>query len=130
MPPKYMDNWYGYLERAGAIITEKKRTPYNTMYLGISKFYEPEKILVNGPATIVFWKDGTKTVVKLSEGDHYDEYTAYCIALTKKICGSNSKIKSIIKRTIKFGDAYTVLDSLIGKINELDNAINGGVNNG
>lgn len=80
----------------------KEKTRYDAMYLGISEFYEPEKILVSGPATIVFWKDGTKTVVKLSEGDHYDEYTAYCIALTKKLCGSNSKIKSILRKKLVF----------------------------
>lgn len=57
-----------------------------------------KKIIINGPATIFFWKDGSKTIVKCMEGDKYDLYTAFCIALTKKRVGSNSKIKSILKK--------------------------------
>lgn len=123
MPPKYP--WYDYFKTSNIIVDEKARPKmhYNTMYLGISEFYEPEKILVSGPATIVFWKDGTKTIVKLSEGDHYDEYTAYCIALTKKLCGSNSKIKSILKKKLVVEEkmdeyAIRLLDSLKEKLKE------------
>lgn len=32
----------------------------------------PTNVIFNGPATIVFWNDGTKTVVKCSDGDEYD----------------------------------------------------------
>lgn len=34
--------------------------------------FEVKDILVNGPATIVFWTDGTKTVVKCRPNDSYD----------------------------------------------------------
>lgn len=57
-----------------------------------------KKIILNGPATIFFWSDGTKTVVKCMESDQYDIYAAFCIALTKKLVGSNSKIKTILKK--------------------------------
>ena len=60
-------------------------------------FFTPKKIIINGPATIFFWKDGAKTVVKCMEGDRNDLYNAYCIAVTKRLAGSNSKIKSILK---------------------------------
>ena len=56
----------------------------------------PEKIIYNGPATIVFWLDGTKTVVKRSKKDKDNKYNAFCAALAKKIYGSNSKVNSIV----------------------------------
>lgn len=56
----------------------------------------PKKIIYNGPATIVFWDDGTKTVVKRSEKDIDNKYNAFCAALAKKIYGNNSKINSIV----------------------------------
>ena len=40
-----------------------------------------KKVIFNDPATIVLWDDGTKTVVKCSEGDIYSEWSglAFCI---------------------------------------------------
>ena len=32
-----------------------------------------KKVIFNDPATVVIWDDGTKTVVKCSEGDTYSE---------------------------------------------------------
>ena len=47
--------------------------------------------------TTVLWNDGTRTTVKLSDDDIYDEYSAFCAALAKRIYGSNSRIKKIMK---------------------------------
>lgn len=52
-----------------------------------------ERIIRNGPATIVFWKDGTRTVVKCMEGTPYDEYSAFTAAVCKKIYGSSAICK-------------------------------------
>lgn len=60
---------------------------------------EPKKIIANGIATIVFWNDGTKTVVKLADDDEDDLYNAFCAAFAKKMFGSNSAIKKQIERT-------------------------------
>lgn len=57
----------------------------------------PKKIIHNGPATIVYWRDGEKTVVKLMEGDTYDEYAAFTAALAKKIFGSTGYVKRVLK---------------------------------
>lgn len=61
----------------------------------VAVFYEPKDIIRNGPATIVFWKDGTKTIVKLKEGMPDDPYSAFCAALAKKIFKCGSKVKKI-----------------------------------
>lgn len=58
---------------------------------------KPKRIIHNGNATIVFWNDNTKTVVKCSENDEPDNYTAFCTAYCKKVFGSNSHLKRVIK---------------------------------
>lgn len=57
----------------------------------------PDRIVKSGRATIVFWEDGTKTVVKRSPDESDNEYNAFLAALGIKIFGSNSKLKKIIK---------------------------------
>ncbi len=62
----------------------------------IQETLKPEKIMEHGRATIFFWKDGTKTVVKLQEGDEPDIYGAYAHAIGKKIFGSRTAFKNVI----------------------------------
>lgn len=61
------------------------------------KIYTPKRILRHGIATIVFWQDGTKTVVKRHADELDNEYTAFCAALAIKVFGSNSQIKSVLR---------------------------------
>lgn len=49
--------------------------------------------------TDVLWEDGTVTVVKLKEGDSFDEYAAFCAALAKKVFGSTNAVNKIVKKT-------------------------------
>ena len=46
----------------------------------------PMRVIRNGPATIVFWKDGTKTVVKC-HGEYYDPEKGLAMALARKLWG-------------------------------------------
>lgn len=59
-----------------------------------------KKIIKNGPATIVFWMDDTKTVVKRKEGATDDIYVAFCAALAKKIYGTNSKVNKMLRTLV------------------------------
>lgn len=59
----------------------------------------PNQIIFNPPATIVFWKDGTKTVVKCAEGEKFDPYTGFCYAFTEHFLGSISHIKKLCKKS-------------------------------
>ena len=63
-----------------------------------SNSFEVDKIIHSGPCTIVFWKDKTKTIVRLSENDLYDEYAAFCAALAKKVYGTNSHLKTMLRK--------------------------------
>lgn len=62
------------------------------------KKLDVKKIIFSGPKTIVLWSDGTKTIVSMSKNEaKFDPEAAFCAAYTKKMFGTNSKIKRIIK---------------------------------
>ena len=56
-----------------------------------TKFYLPKikKVIFNNPATIVFWADGTKTVVKVQGKDKYDREKGLSLCIAKKALGNN-----------------------------------------
>lgn len=62
--------------------------------------YLPEikNVKFNGPATIVFWADGTKTVVKCQDGDDYSEELGLAMCIVKKVFGNTSKYNDIFKK--------------------------------
>lgn len=67
----------------------------------------PDRIIRKGRATIVLWPDGTKTVVKLAEGDEPSDYAAFTAALAKKVYGSNSQIKAILRDKLEDQNRYS-----------------------
>lgn len=48
-----------------------------------------EKVIFNDPATIVIWKDGTKTIVKCGEGETFDPEKGLAMAIAKRALGTN-----------------------------------------
>lgn len=56
------------------------------------------KIIFNNPATIVFWADGTKTVVKCMEGQEFNEYYGVACAIMKRFFGNNSKASAFVEK--------------------------------
>lgn len=58
----------------------------------------PYRILKSGNRTIVFWSDGTKTIVKRADDEPDNDYAAFTAALGIKIFGSNSALRRTIKR--------------------------------
>lgn len=57
----------------------------------------PTKIIRSNNATVVFWNDDTKTVVKRSQDTPDDPYNAFCAALGIKLYGTNSALKRAIR---------------------------------
>lgn len=57
---------------------------YKGSYVGEAEVVDIEKVIFSGPATIVFWDDGTKTVVKCQEGDNFDYQTGILLCIIKK----------------------------------------------
>ena len=50
---------------------------------------KPRKLIVNGPATIVLWSDGTKTVAKCNTDERFDPEKGVAIAIAKRFVSGN-----------------------------------------
>lgn len=55
-------------------------------------------VIYNKPATIVFWDDGTKTVVKCGKHDKYTGEHGLVMAIVKKLYGNNGRYYDIIRK--------------------------------
>ena len=78
------------------------RTILNSTY-GTKAFktnYVPEikNVIFNNPATIVFWDDGTKTVVKCQDGDEFDPEKGLSMAIVKKTYGNKGSYCNKLKK--------------------------------
>lgn len=54
-------------------------------YLGADPQPKATKVVENGPATVVFWSDGTKTVSKCSEADTYKPLVGKLLCALRKV---------------------------------------------
>lgn len=54
-----------------------------------SSRFQVKKVIFNPPATIVCWKDGTKTVVKTMKGEKYDTLIGMALCYIKKLDGGS-----------------------------------------
>lgn len=54
-----------------------------------SKYIKIRKVIFSGPATIVFWNDGDKTVVKCTKGDHLNYEMGIAMCTLKKLFGDS-----------------------------------------
>lgn len=98
-----------------------------------------DKIIYSGPKTIVLWNGGTKTIVSCGKGDEFDEYAGFCAAFVKKLIGSTSKIKRVIKQKsvnynteVKPTNIYRrtlySMDDITEAFRKLNDALSHGVN--
>lgn len=92
--------------------------------------FEIEKVIFNGPATIIKWKDGTKTVVKCQAGDVFDYEKGLAMCFTKKALGNKCDFNNVLRKHIP-ADSYGVYQMFerLGKV--LVNSfygVNGGKN--
>lgn len=73
----------------------------NAQY-GAASAYKPKKVIYDEAAgvTVVLWTDGTKTIVRAAEGEEHDAYLGYCIALAKKMHGTNSALKRDLEKVL------------------------------
>lgn len=86
MPVGEMDTAIKYLspseyrEFRDKILKEKNKSIYDSMI---------QRVIFNPPATIVFWRDGSKTVVKCGENDIFDPEKGLAMAISKRAFGDN-----------------------------------------
>lgn len=75
----------------GVPVKSNKSTPSTTMPNIVDVIY-------NEPSTIVFWDDGTKTVVKCGKHDKYTGEHGLVMAIVKKLYGNNGRYYDIIRK--------------------------------
>lgn len=89
---------------------EEMKMILNNKY-GVPK-YEYKKIIFNGPATIILWKDGTKTMAKASSGKEvFDPEKGVAICFMKKMLG-HTETNKVLRKANK--DYY---DEIVRKVN-------------
>lgn len=59
------------------------------------------RVIYNNPATIVFWDDGTKTIVKCQEGDIYSKELGLAMCFVKKCLGNKGNYYNTFKKLLE-----------------------------
>lgn len=59
-----------------------------------------KKVIFHEPATIVFWTDNTKTVVKCQKGDTYNKELGFALCCAKKLLGNKSNFNNEFKKWV------------------------------
>lgn len=65
------------------IMTKREQKPANKL-----TFASIKRVIFNPPATIVFWSDGSKTVVKCSKSEAFDPEKGLAMAIAKRAQGN------------------------------------------
>ena len=79
--------------------------------LGVSKTTMGIKnVIFHDPATIVYWMDGSKTVVKCQSGDIFDPEKGLAMAIAKRVYGDNGRYCELFKKWVPDSDEKIVLD--------------------
>jgi hypothetical protein len=58
------------------------------------------KVVFNNPATVVFWSDGTKTVVRCSDNDTFNPEIGLAMAICKKAFGNTGAYNEEFKKWV------------------------------
>ena len=88
-------------ERRNEMPVEKKSTIRYNCYTSVSASISVpaiKKVIFNDPATIVFWSDESKTVVKCQDGDIYDPEKGLAMAISKKALGNKGNYCNEFKK--------------------------------
>lgn len=92
-----------------------------------ARTHKAKKVIYDEAAgvTVVLWMDGTKTIVRAAEGEEHDAYLGYCVALAKKMHGTNSALKRdlekvlVVKEDKKLNTSLPTMKELADKLIEV-----------
>lgn len=73
---------------------------YATMRSAARYVPDINKVIFNDPATIVFWADDTKTVVKAAEDEPYDPEKGLAMVIAKKALGNKGNYYNVFKKRL------------------------------
>ena len=82
-----------------------------------------KEVIYNAPNTVVYWTDGTKTVVTATKGETFNKEIGLAMAISKKYFSiSNDKPRAAFKNVVKNASDYTAATEHKRKQKELKEA--------
>lgn len=74
------------------------------------KFSGIKKVVYNYPATIVWWTDGSKTIVKVHKGEEFNKEMGLAMAIAKKVFGNTTGSRAAFKKVVNMADDHSMTD--------------------
>ena len=78
-----------------------------------------KQVIFHDPATIVYWADGTRTVVKCQDGDIYDPEKGLAMAIYKKALGNKGNYCEVFKHWVPEEEVETLEQRKIDAANKI-----------
>ena len=101
-------------KRAAEIVNHKLNIPTDRNRLPYIK-----QVIFHDPATIVYWADGTRTVVKCQDGDIYDPEKGLAMAISKKALGNKVNYHNVFKHWLPEEEVKTLEQRRIDEANKV-----------
>lgn len=115
-----------YASHDAKVLAEAYTKYYKHKQIEAQTFDNPSDFIVNvifnDPATIIQWKDGTKTVIKCAKNDSFDPEKGLAMAIAKKALGNKGNYYEVIRKWMHPG--ITVLKTFTVKSNGVETEIN------
>lgn len=69
-----------------------------------------KKVVYNYPATIVWWWDGSKTIVKVHKGEKFNKEMGLAMAIAKKVFGNMTGSRAAFKKVVNTAQDHSKID--------------------
>ena len=129
-----LQNIFGCVIRDfGLDLEPKNKITYNNSFAELvnydySRYFRMpsiKNVIFNDPATIVFWNDGTKTIVKAQDGDVFDPEKGLAMAISKKALGNKGNYCETFKKWLPEEEIdEDMISYLEEKIKQLEQVLN------
>lgn len=104
-----------YIKGADKSPSSNKETTERSNYMPTDIRRLIKKVKFNPPATIVFWTDNTKTVVKC-KGEDYDPEKGLAMCICKKVLGDKGNYYEVFKKWLPKEDDSDVVQKVLEHI--------------
>lgn len=120
----------GYVETINDVQSYAMNDAINTYKLFTNlqevKNFEYQKVIFNPPATIIIWKDGTKTIVKCQPDDKFDPEKGIALCFMKRALGNGGNFNNVFKKEIK-KEVRSSINDLINNFSKDLERVNDGI---
>ena len=89
--------YYNNLIKNGFTYVTTTNAVFDTIRTAQTVIPKIKDVIYNDPATIVFWEDGTKTVVKC-KNEKFDPEKGLAMAFSKKMLGNKGNYYNVFKK--------------------------------